>query len=407
MDGHPRTSTGLVEEGRRSLQEVRRSLIELYASVGVDPGQPQAVAKRLGLNRNLTWKLSRVISANDPFASLNHLPGQQGLELAARAFRDAGAPAEALTGVENAVREFMDTVAEHADDREQFELTLESMGLFERELGMESGRELAWRGTSMIWGVQARTRLTLTVVGPSALGPDKVDFVQAAGLIGFRRLREQARWRLLRLRTNDDRGGDLIPGTPEPLGDAGDSEVSWIIRDLCSPNMPRLEVEHSPFGREVILPGGPVGNQSTFDTYFGHVVRGLSRYRTPDNEHGSTASSLTIPLEMLVMDLLVHRSVPITRTPEFAVYGFPHGGPEDPSAQTTRNLLPMAAAPVELAGMPPAVATARVSKYGALLAKVWAKTGWDPSDFWGVRVTLPFPPMSALAVLRWPLPEAR
>lgn len=400
------TNTGLVEDGRRTLQEVRRSLIELYASIGVDPAQPQVAAKRLGLNRNLTWKLSRVITASDPFASLNHLPGQQGLELAARAFRDAGAPAAALESVDAAVRGFMGTVTAHADDREQFELTLESMGLFEREMGMESGRELAWRGNSMIWGVQARTRLGLTVIGPNPENPAALDFVQAAGLIGFRRLRPQARWRLLRLRTNDDRGGALLPGMPEPINDAPDPQVSWLMRDLCSPNMPALEVEQSPFGREVILPGGPVGNQSAFDTYFGYVARGLPMYKTPTNEVGSSAASLTIPLEMLIMDLLVHRSLPIPRTPEFLVYGFPHGGPEDPSAQTTRNQLPVNARPVELAGMPPAVATPRVPQYPALLQKIWSKMKWDPGEFWGVRVTVAFPPFSSLAVLKWPLYDA-
>src|SRR5437899_5230821 len=123
----------MVDEARAALQEVRGGLIELYGAVGADPTAPQEVARRYGINRNLTWKLSRVINAAGPFASLNHLPGQQGLELAIGAFENAGASREAVAHVRSAVQRFTEVVQAHAGDREHLELTLESMGLLERE----------------------------------------------------------------------------------------------------------------------------------------------------------------------------------------------------------------------------------------------------------------------------------
>src|ERR1043165_2920698 len=160
-------SVQMIEETRQTLQEVRGGLIGLYGAVGADPTAPQEVARRDGLNRNLTWKLSRVINAPGPFASLNHLPGQQGLELAIGAFENAGASREVVAHLRSAVQRFTEVVQSHAGDRQHLERTLESMGLLERETTSDSIRELAYRGNSGIWGVQARTRATAAFVAPS------------------------------------------------------------------------------------------------------------------------------------------------------------------------------------------------------------------------------------------------
>src|SRR5688572_14123794 len=93
----------LVEETRQALQSLRSALIELYDAVEADPNAPQDVARKFGLNRNLTWKLSRVMTAPEAFASLNHLPGQQGLQLAMNAFENAGAPTPTLKQVRTAL----------------------------------------------------------------------------------------------------------------------------------------------------------------------------------------------------------------------------------------------------------------------------------------------------------------
>jgi len=390
----------LIEDSRESLQEVRRSLIELYASIGIDPAQPQEVARRLGLNRNLTWKLSKVVQSADPFACLNHLPGQQGIELAISAFRSAGAPGPMLDSVVQAVRRFGAIVDTHAGDREHFELTLESMGLYTPELRPVGGRELAFRGNSMIWGVQSRTRHSLAMIAPHPTEPGKADFLQVGGILSFRRLRQSARWRLGRLRASDDAGGKM--SGVESLSPRREGDPPFLMREFCSPNMPDLELVDSPFGREFVLPGGPIGNYATFDCYFGFWMT-VDMRRSPGNEHGSSAISVTLPTELLIADLIVHRDLPIARNPEFNVYGFPHGGLDDQTAQTVTNLLPIRESPIELAGSPPAVATPKIPHYGALLRHICEHKHWNLNEFWGVRVQVSYPPMSSIGVTRWPL----
>lgn len=397
----------MVSESEQALQNVRRALIELYAAVEADPANPQEVARRFGLNRVLTWKLSRVIGAQHAFASLSHLPGPQGFDLATRAFKRGGAPAAALEHVEQAIRHFQDVVARHADDRDQFELTLESMGLFERESRLEGGRELAYRGNSMIWGVQARTRAAIAMCAPSASAAHAFDVVQIGVLAGFRRLRPSARWRLFRLQMHDDAGGNILKlKLPEELVPKSEGDTPLILREFCSPNMPELEMSTGPEGVEFLLPSGPVGNQAAFDSCFAYVARGLPALRTPDNEYASFGCAITLPVETLVFDLILHRDVRIASRLEMLVYGFPHGGIDSPQAQTVQNLLPITREPVELPGSPPAVATPLVPRYSQLAARVYERMKWNPADFRGIRVQIPYPPMSSRAVLRWRLPES-
>lgn len=397
-------SVRVVDECRAALQGLRSALIELYAAVGLDPTQPQEVARRLKLNRNLTWKLSKVVAAHDAFSTLNHLPGQQGMDLALEAFGEAGAPAAALAGVQAALAEFTRLTVFHAENRDQLELTLESMGLFEREAKLESGRELAYRGNSMIWGVQAKTFLHVNLVQPSRHKPDAHDFVLVGGYIGFRRLRPSARWRLLRAKVHDQLGqdtGDRI----EEFETKGPNDPPLLIREFCSPGMPPVEVVPVTGARELYLPGGQVGNQAAFDCVSGLIARGMAKYWAPDDEIGGTSIGISVPCEQLILDLLFHKDVGIPPNMELHVHGFPLGGVDMPNLATDQNLLPITTKFVELAGSPPAVATARFPRYREMIDRVYKRVDANPADFRGVRAVIEFPPMNTRVAATWKLPK--
>lgn len=393
----------IVTDGRQAVQDIRRALIGLYASVGADPSQPQEVARQFSLNRNLAWKLSKVINATDPFATLNHLPGQQGMDLAVQAFRKAGAPPALLSQLDGAIERFMRFVGVHAGDRGRFELMLESMGLFERETRAESGRELAFRGNSMIWGVQARVRIATMLLGPGASG--KGDGILISGLAGFQRLRPTARWRLFRAQMVDDSGRPMLGAGMEEFEAKQSGETPMIIRKYSSPELPRIESARAPDGTDFFLPGGEVGNLGAFDCYFGYVFRGVPMARGPGNEYGSTSTAINLPAENLVHDLIVHKSLFPPLSPEVLVFGYPHGEPDNPAAREAEDMLPITESAVELAGPPPAVATPLIPNYPQLINAMYARMGWNPDEFWGVRVTMRFPPMNAKVVIRWPLAE--
>lgn len=399
-------SDNMIMESRDALQELRRSFIELYAAIEADVEAPQDVARRFGLNRNLTWKLSRVITAEDPFAALNHLPGNQGITLALQAIEKGGAPRAAVSQVERALEEFQRVVEAHADDRAQLELTLEAAGLLAREAGFESGRELAFRGNSAIWGVQAKTRLSFAVLGPNKSDESLCDIAHVGGIIGVRRLRPQTEWRLFHIQQHDETGTAMAQlFRPQPLEPGEPDGMPGLISGFSSPSVPHIDIRRHSSGVEFMLPAGPVGKSGVFDAFIGFAVRNLPRYRNAENPSGSIATLVSMPYERSVSDILIHRKLLPTGGLSAKLYGFPHGVLDTPVAQTVKNELPMTERIVQLAGSPPAVAMSHVPRYGQLLNHVMKRMEWNASEFVGYRLVMDHPPMSSKIVLKWDLPE--
>lgn len=400
------SSDNMIAESRDALQELRRSFIELYATIEADVEAPQDVARRFGLNRNLTWKLSRVITAEDPFAALNHLPGNQGITLALQAIEKAGAPRAAIAQVEQALDEFQRVVEAHADDRAHLELTLEASGLLAREAGFESGRELAFRGNSAIWGVQAKTRLSLAVLGPQKDDESLVEIAHVGGIIGTRRLRPQTEWRLFHIQQHDETGAAMAQMfRPDPLEPNEPDGMPGLLKDFSSPTVPTINIRRHTSGVEFMLPPGPMGKSGVFDAFIGFAVRNLPRYRNAENPTGSIATLVSLPCERTITDILIHRTLVPSGGISAKLYGFPHGGLDTPVGQTVKNELPLFERIVQLAGSPPAVATSHVPRYGQLVSHVMKRMEWNASEFVGYRLLVDYPPMSSKLVIKWDLPE--
>lgn len=394
----------MIEDTREALQDIRRALIELYAAVDVDPTQPQEVARQLGLNRNLTWKLSRVMTAPDPFATLNHMPGQQGLDLALAAFTTAGATSTVIDPVNVAMKKLASIIDVHSGDRETLELTLESSGVFQREESAESGREIAFRGNSSIWGIRARTRLATVMVTKS--DDDRLNFAQLGGYVDILAMRPNVKWRLFHYQLHDDKGGESkVKVKPEEIEPKSPEEVPLMLREFCTPGMPAIIRQTSNRGQEFLMQGGKIGKTGTFNCFFGYIVRGLPAYADEQNEYASGACAITLPAQTFIFDLIVHKDVIIPEDLDIKVYGFPHGGLDSPEMQTIENLLPIHLKMTELVGSPPTVATHHVPRYTQLVNRVYEQMNKPPAEFKGWRVVVPYPPMSSKVVVRWKLPQ--
>jgi hypothetical protein len=396
----------LEEDCREVVQALRGQLIELYAATNLDPGQPQEVARRLGLNKNLTWKVSKIINAADGLSAIPHVPGASGMEILLTGLESAGAPRRNLDAVHQALERFDQVVERHAGDRAQLDLMLDSMGLGANGAPLLASRQLAFQGNSGLWGVQARTRITTAFLVPNATDASLLDSALVGGFVGFRRLRPAAHWPLFRFMSYKHAGGagwaDSVefPSAHEP------HDPPRLLRRFCSASMPEIVTRVNGPATEYLLPAGPVGNLGAFDCFFGEIVRGAPRYRTESDPYWEFTSTITLPIETLVFDLIVHESVELS-PPEVRVYGRPMGGPYDPARIDETSALPLAETCVELAGRPPAVATPLVPRYSDLVHAVMKDLGHGPSAFRGLRLLLRWPPMTSTVVLRSPLPERR
>src|SRR5262245_33261519 len=106
------------EHARGAARRLRSAIAEAFSSLDADPTRPQALARRFGIDKSLSWRLSRLMTENDPLVAIPHVPGTSGLGIVLRSLKSAGARADVLEGVRNAITEFDRMVELHAGDRE-------------------------------------------------------------------------------------------------------------------------------------------------------------------------------------------------------------------------------------------------------------------------------------------------
>src|SRR5205814_1895516 len=70
---------------------LRSAIIDALGSVETDASKPTKIARRLGLDKNLAWRVSRIASAGDPYSATQHIPGDAGVDILVRSLERGGA----------------------------------------------------------------------------------------------------------------------------------------------------------------------------------------------------------------------------------------------------------------------------------------------------------------------------
>lgn len=68
----PRVQDDFEEALDHAFQRVRGALTEMIGSVDADITRPQDISRRFKINKNLAWKLSKLITISDPHAVLTN-----------------------------------------------------------------------------------------------------------------------------------------------------------------------------------------------------------------------------------------------------------------------------------------------------------------------------------------------
>jgi hypothetical protein len=386
-----------------AVDRLRGALADVLASVDADSTRPQDMSRRFRLNKNLTWKVSKIIHASDVGTPLQHLPGEAGVAILLDALARAGAPDAACAAVRAAVAGLDDVVQVHTGDRATLELILD--GLTPEGFGgerLERSRALAFRGNSGIWGVQARVKTTMAILAPSREAPDRIDAAVVGGYRGFRRLRPTPAWPLFRVRPYRDDGSDPAHAcVSRPL-----RGESYLLSEFCSQTMPGLTVVREGAEDVFELGDGPIGNTGQFDCVFGSLARDVGpRYREPGDTGGELYSIVSCPVETLVFDLVAHRDLAFALRPTVDIVSRLDGRLRPPGMRPLRDLLPIEETATDLGFGPPAFATPLAPGAPEIASVAFESFGHDPRDFGAVRLTVKFPPMPSTVVLRFDLPE--
>lgn len=383
-------------------RSLRVAFAELLASIGADPADPQAISRSCALNKNLAWKVSKIVLADDPSVALTQMPGAAGVRIFLHCMEQAGASGTALAAARDAVREYEQLIHVHSGDRATLEIMGRELSPAGRQQRDEYHRRLLFQGASYVWGAQVRVLLKVGLVGPGhATG--LLDFASLSGLIDFRRLRPDVTWVMVSRYSKNDDGTEM----PVSAFEAVDERFAWpqdppLIADFCSQPVPTLRRYQDAVGTTFALAEGPVGNTGALTCVAGTIQRHVPYYRTPENEWGEHEAMIDTPARLLILDLFIHEQFQFAMQPEAILCS----QLRPPAPGRGRDRLPLNEPLQDLgasARLPP---TPEVRTYGQMVQRVFERMGWSPADFRGFRLKMAFPPCPASFIVRYPLPEA-
>jgi hypothetical protein len=391
---------------------LRGALIELFASVGADAFKPYPASRRLKVNKNLTWKASKIIRATGPAEAIRHVPGKGGVKLLIAAFERSGAPQEIITRSRGAFESFDTLIELHSGDKATLELMLDGLSSNASEgESLVATRKLAYRGNSGIWGMQSKARITTFVLSPTktaAPGSNIFDSLLLTGFLGLQRLRPETPWTLLRLRSYQDDGTDLGKDHRSHSLDRGAQEA-WgipLLTEFSTRNLQPLAVRQDGDELVVELLEGPVGKQGKMDIYFGRMDEAFAALTsTPEDRIGEFLSDYNLPIENAQFDVMVHEDLPPLRDYSFQLFSRLDGHLPPPSQHRGKLALPIPIEVHDLGVGIHAMATPLYPRYTELISKSFAGIGLDPARFRTLRATVEFPPLCTTGVFTFPLPD--
>lgn len=393
-----------------AFQRVRGALTEMIGSVDADITRPQDISRRFKINKNLAWKLSKLITISDPHAVLTNLPGSTGMNTILDAFESNGAPSATVQIARDRLIEFDEMVETHVGDRSTLQLVLASNAPARVPTeNLHNTRKMGYQCNSSIWGIQARVRMASFFLAPNPENAGMLDTASMGGLIDVRRLRAQASVPLMtRFAYNDD-GSAMRPPEVEPIELGSDEDQLMLMKEFCSQPVPKFTKIRSGNTVRWQLAPGPVGNTGLNTWVYGECIRNFAPiYRDPQNTFGEHLAPLNTPCEWALCDILIHKDLQFAQDPRAILLSQIGIGPEPVGEDDPiDDILPMAEEIEAIGHCPPVVATPLIPGYSKMVERVYQRMSWDASDFHGYRIVMKYPPMPTALMIRHDLADPR
>lgn len=383
---------------------VRTTLSSLMMSAGMDPHDPQVLTRKWGVNKTLSWKISKIVQTDDPFLALQQVPGREGMDVLLKKGHAAGVEPRFLEAARDAVEQLERLIEAHCGDRATFEIMAGDATPQGRQQREEHHRKQLFQGASYVWGVQARMYLNLRFVAPTANDPAKADIASVMGLLDFRRLRENVRWLMSRRKLNHDDGSPISLADFDPIDPASAGQVVPLMPEFCSHAELPLTITRDESSATAELTPDRVGNAGTLTYFAGAIERRFPNVRTAQDRVGSLWAFSNTPVELLMYDIYIHESLAHAIPPQFMLCSL-LGPLQAGRSDYDRYKLPLAEQLVDLGPAVPAPVTPEVPRYGELLDAVFARAGWNASEFRAFRIKIAYPPIPTALIMQYPLPE--
>ena len=400
----PIESKHFIEHGTAAVTGFRRALANILAEVGCRPDRSRELSRKLGLDKTLTWRVSRFVTEEDAWAAVPHIPRRPSVRIFVDAMAKHGASERSVTAVMDALDEFERFVETHSGDRETLEVMAGSSATGVSAKRLAAFQKSAYQANSGIWGISAKAQFSLCFVVPSRAKPDFVDVGFISGFVGLRRLRPDRGWAVGTLDSWDHSyAGENAPVIPLDRDLMQDGVP--VLPQFCSTPLPPMRlVQGTGTQKRIELERGEVGIAGACDVVLGWKWPATaSMYESTPNERGELGIHLSTPVESAFLDVFVHRSMEFAMRPEAGLYSHL---PADPSFPAEGGRASALAAPSEVIRLGTAdsdIATSDVPMYGDLVRFGAEKMGVLPEELHGFRYRLRYPPIPTIAIMKHPL----
>lgn len=391
------SDTASVGDVLDSFYNVRTCVLDLFEASDLDPTKTRELARDLGVNRGLAWRLSRIVRTEDTTSVAHDVPGKPSLIRFAQRCIELGADQSLIDQLIESVDQYEASIAACTGSRKTLAMLLANQTEKATQQDRERARRTLFEGACSVWGVQAQTRFVTVFLLPSKDEPDMVDAAHVTGYIGFRRLGKRP-WPMSYEAVHDAQG-NVVTIRKQPLDPRGYEEGQLqLLPDFCEPRHPEIEVEMNGDYKCFNLAAGPVGNQGITDCVFGSYLSNIYPRYSPDEPNQlETAGFMVLlqaPVERVMFDYFVHQDLesvgePITHLLDRLTY--PHMNREEffdrqsiHIDETHRNIEQTAKGAF----------TPHISWYSKLLTFVSERIDEPLDAFNGTRFEMNYPPIS-------------
>lgn len=393
------------EDAAETVARLRRAFADVVQALPGGPQRAHEIEKVLEIDRTLAWKIARLLSDDDAFSAARYIPKPAATRLFLDAAARKGVPASRIESARAAASDFEQLAKSHADDRSTLETMLDGCAPQPDPQAGLAHKRAAFRANRHLRGLHAKVRLVTCIVQPSAKG-GHMDCAWIRGYVDLRWLRGNARWAVsvFWLRGKDGQTGPQ--GAREPIDERSASLPIPLMQSYCSNPLPefrREEIAPAVVQDEMVSNG--VGSTAGVTFFTGEVIRGVGSL-TRDKHHtrGNIGALITVPSELLLLDLLVREDTFGPIRPEVVVFNRAETGSVP---FTDADKLHVSETVDYLGTGLGRLPAGDIPRYREMYASVFEKLGWQADRFEVHRCRVEYPITPSTVMTRFELPERR
>jgi hypothetical protein len=394
-------SSLLGQQAQECLTGLKSAVTDILRALPGDLEQPRDVYKTLGIDRMIGWNIYKLYEVEDCFLSVKHIPRKAAFMGFLRAASKKGVPSSLLSKASDNFYLFEKLVELHAGDRPSMEMML--LAYSEEGAGQASldHRKLAFTGNRFLYGLEIKTRLTVSLFEP-AESPSDWKLTLLKGSFGLRRNRPDIPWFYMRPRVFTEFEGQPHSPASKPLAEPEKESALPYYTQFCNCSLPGI-ASRSGFVESIeeIFPL-QTGNAGLMDLVFAEVV---DLHRFEMDERTSTSARVITPCHLAAMDVIVPTFLAGNSkfTPQVVSSILEESDTYNSQLiDLARSILPVRP-DFEIKPTSQQTSLEGVENYGRIIEDIFKRRDLNPLNYTTVRISIPFPVIpSNLDIIREP-----